>query len=102
MIANLDRANLDEIESTFNHLARTRNVDFRPTVSGIPIGPGETPSEVLGRNRMDTLSAAKPMSGNVTVNVAGSVISQNDLVESVRKGLVNSQRNGAGLVYSNS
>jgi len=102
MIANLDRANLDEIESTFNHLARTRNVDFRPTVSGIPIGPGETPSEVLGRNRMDTLLAAKPMSGNVTVNVAGSVISQNDLVESVRKGLVNSQRNGAGLVYSNS
>jgi hypothetical protein len=41
------------------------------------------------------------MSGGVTVNVAGSVISQNDLVESVRKGLVNSQRNGAGLVYSN-
>jgi len=33
--------------------------------------------------------------------VAGSVVSQNDLVESVRKGLVNSQRNGAGLVYQN-
>ena len=100
MIANLDRANLAEIEATFNHLARTRNVDFRPTVSGIPVGPGETPSEVLGRTRQ--LSAfSSTTAGNVVVNVAGSVVSQNDLVESVRKGLVNSQRNGAGLVYSN-
>jgi hypothetical protein len=102
MIAALDRANLAEIEAIFNQLARSRNVDFRPTVGGIPVGPGETPSEVLGRTRMATLSSVNPMSGNVTVNVAGSVISQNDLVESVRKGLVNSQRNGAGLVYSNS
>lgn len=39
---------------------------------------------------------------NVTVNVAGSVVTENDLVESVRKGLVNAQRNGSGLVYSNS
>jgi hypothetical protein len=101
IIAALDQANLAEIETIFNQLARTRNVDFRPTVGGIPVGPGETPSEVLGRTRMATLSSVNPMSGNVTVNVAGSVISQNDLVESVRKGLVNSQRNGAGLVYSN-
>jgi AraC-like DNA-binding protein len=101
MIAALDRANLAEIEAIFNQVARTRNVDFRPTVGGIPVGPGETPSEVLGRTRMATLSSVNPMSGNVTVNVTGSVISQNDLVESVRKGLVNSQRNGAGLVYSN-
>jgi len=53
-----------------------------------------------GRNAM-SLSAFSSNSGGVTVNVAGSVISQNDLVETVRKGLVNSQRNGAGLVYSN-
>jgi hypothetical protein len=100
MIAALDRANLDEIEATFNNLARARAVSFYPTVSGVPIAPGETPSEVLGRNRM-SLSAFSSNSGGVTVNVAGSVISQNDLVETVRKGLVNSQRNGAGLVYSN-
>jgi len=37
----------------------------------------------------------------VNINVAGSVIAENDLVETVRKGLVNAQRNGAGLVYSN-
>ena len=39
--------------------------------------------------------------GNVTVNVHGSVISEKDLVERVRKGLVDSQRNGAQLIYQN-
>ena len=38
---------------------------------------------------------------NVVVNVQGSVTTENDLVESIRKGLVNAQRNGSGLVYSN-
>ena len=99
IIANLDRANLAEIEETFNHLARTRTMTVRVrTVGGVSVGPGETPSEVTGRGMMSLRSA----SSGVTVNVAGSVISQNDLVETVRKGLVNAQRNGAGLVYSNS
>jgi hypothetical protein len=40
--------------------------------------------------------------GGVTVNVAGSVVTERDLVNSVRKGLIDSQRNGAPLVYSNS
>ena len=68
---------------------------------GIVTGPtlamiGERgPEAVIPLNRAG-------MMGNVTVNVAGSVVTQNDLVESVRKGLVNAQRNGAGLVYSNS
>lgn len=39
--------------------------------------------------------------GNITINVAGSVTSESDLIETIRKGLVNAQRNGAGLVYSN-
>ena len=38
---------------------------------------------------------------SVIVNVAGTVTSERDLVETVRKGLVNAQRNGNGLVYSN-
>jgi hypothetical protein len=38
---------------------------------------------------------------NVVVNVAGSVTTENDLIEGIRKGLVNAQRNGSGLVYSN-
>ena len=37
----------------------------------------------------------------VNVTVQGSVTTEADLVESIRKGLVNAQRNGAGLVYSN-
>ena len=37
----------------------------------------------------------------IIINVAGSVISENDLIETVRKGLLNAQRNGAKLVYTN-
>lgn len=37
--------------------------------------------------------------GSITINVAGSVISENDLIETVRKGLANSQRSGNQLVY---
>ena len=95
-LARLETANLQQIEAIFNQLGRPRTVEFRPTVNGIPLGPGETPSEVLGRgNRMATMS-------NVTVNVQGSVIAENDLVESVRRGLVNAQKNGSGLVFTNS
>lgn len=41
------------------------------------------------------------MMGNITVNVSGSVIRERDLVETIRRGLVNAQRNGAQLIYSN-
>jgi hypothetical protein len=96
-LARLETANLQEIEAIFNQLGRPRTVTFIPTVSGIPIGPGETPSEVLGRGRRSATTGT-----NVTVNVAGSVVAERDLVNSVRKGLIDSQRNGAPLVYSNS
>lgn len=46
-------------------------------------------------------STAASSQPSVTVNVAGSVTSERDLVETIRKGLVNSQRNGSQLVYSN-
>ena len=62
---------------------------------GLPSTIGGIPVVIPGIGSFNTRSAG------VTVNVAGSVISENDLVETVRKGLVNSQRNGAGLVYSN-
>lgn len=102
IIANLDQANLADIERTLAYLAR-------PRVAGIIVGVGETPSEVRGRQAMSLSSPGTfgitPTSSsgtNVTVNVAGSVTTEADLVESVRKGLVNAQRNGYGLVYSNS
>jgi len=98
MIAALDQANLAEIEAQFNYLARTRHARIVADVFGgelleptQPV-PGQVPFAPM---------ALRSASAGVTVNVAGSVISQNDLVETVRKGLVNSQRNGAGLVYSN-
>ena len=71
-----------------------------PTLAegGIVTGPtlaliGEAgPEAVIPLNRMNQ---------GVTVNIAGSVISERDLIETIRRGLVNSQRNGAQLVYSN-
>jgi len=41
------------------------------------------------------------LGGNVTVNVYGSVIEERNLIETIRQGLVNSQRSGYQLVYSN-
>jgi alpha-D-ribose 1-methylphosphonate 5-phosphate C-P lyase len=93
-------------------------VPITGTVSGIEVPAGQTPSETTGRGTVTApisipglpfaihdmpirIPGIGAFSGGVTVNVAGSVISENDLVETVRKGLVNSQRNGAGLVYSN-
>lgn len=67
---------------------------------GIVTGPtlamiGEAgPEAVIPLNR-------SAMMGNITINVTGSVISEGDLVETVRRGLVKAQRNGAQLVYSN-
>jgi hypothetical protein len=98
IIAGLDQANLAEIERQLAYLAR-------PRVAGVIVAPGETPSEVRGvapRPISLPITGTRSAMAAVTVNVAGSVVSENDLVESVRKGLVNAQRNGAGLVYSNS
>ena len=99
MIAALDQANLAEIEAQFNYLARNR-VSYIDVISRAREEAGTGSGMGSGRTSM-SLSAFGASSGGVTVNVAGSVITQNDLVETVRKGLVNSQRNGAGLVYSN-
>lgn len=102
IIANLDQASLADIERQLAYLAR-------PRVAGIIVGPGETPSEVRGRQAMSLsspgtfgITPTSTSGANVTINVAGSVTTEADLVESVRKGLVNAQRNGYGLVYSNS
>jgi hypothetical protein len=107
IIANLDRANLPEIEAVLANLTRAREIPvmpvLRPGAGGInEIGSGGRPIGEAPLNfGLPELSQARLPRSAVTVNVAGSVISENDLVETVRKGLVNSQRNGAGLVYSN-
>lgn len=100
-IASLDQAKIDEIEQILNNLGRVRQIPFMPTlppgVGGIgEIGSGGRP---IGEA---PISFGIGTRAGVTVNVAGSVISEGQLVETVRKGLVNAQRNGAGLVYTNS
>ena len=101
MIANLDRANLAEIEETLNKLARRRVVEILPKVRPGAGGVSEVGSGGRPIGETPVGFSLRSASTGVTVNVAGSVIAQNDLVESVRKGLVDAQRNGAGLVYSN-
>jgi len=97
MIAALDQADLAEIERQLTYVARNRT-SYIDVITTAREQAGTTSGMGSGRS---AFSLRPTSTGNVTVNVAGSVISQNDLVESVRKGLVNSQRNGAGLVYSN-
>lgn len=46
-------------------------------------------------------ASASSSQPSVTVNVQGSVTSERDLVESIRQGLINSQRSGNQLLYSN-
>jgi len=111
IIGLLERDKFDEALGLLNQLRAGVNVPITGTVSGIPVPAGQTPSETVGRSPARPLpfipggtvriSAIGAYSAPVTVNVQGSVISENDLVETVRKGLVNAQRNGAGLVYSN-
>lgn len=78
-----------------------------PTPAPIPTGPIQirVPGEgqiTLNRPTLNSGAlSAQSLSGNVTINVAGSVISQNDLVEQMRIGLINAQKSGKQLVYSN-
>jgi hypothetical protein len=53
------------------------------------------PEAVIPLDRPDLLNQGQ----NVTVNVYGSVTTENDLVETIRRGLVQSQRSGYQLVY---
>lgn len=124
IIADLNKANLDEIERTLDNLARERRVTITARVRREEVGSGgreqgAPPAGTVG-NIVDTpfgrfrdlgggafepvnlgTSTRSTQATNVTVNVAGSVTSERDLVESVRKGLVDAQRSGYGLVYSN-
>jgi len=99
-------------------------IEFIGSVSGIPVPAGQTPIETIGggsgagQNPMmprpptvvgggkTRIPVIPPQlravdAQSVTVNVAGSVVTELDLVESIRKGLVNAQRSGKQLVYSN-
>lgn len=122
IILNLDKANIDEIEKIIKEVTRKRTVEVLMRVRREELGSGDrehgTPppsSNVIetpfgnfvptpgGGFEFANLGGGRSaQSMNVNVNVAGSVVSERDLVESVRKGLVDAQRSGYGLVYTNS
>jgi hypothetical protein len=110
IVAALERGAFDEAIRLLDNIRSGATAVIVGTVSGIPVGPGETPSEVRppGTNRPPQARPpakipSRPIAGayGININVAGSVIAERDLIESVRSGLVNAQRNGAGLVYTN-
>ena len=108
IIGLLEREKFDEALGILNQLRAGVNVPITGTISGIPVPAGQTPSETrppvmrpLPRIPVPRIPGIVLRGTGVTVNVAGSVITENQLVETVRKGLVNAQRNGAGLVYQN-
>jgi len=116
----LDEGDYAKVKKMLDDLSKTRLVNYRPTVNGQPIRPGDTPSESriprmatggivttptialigeAGPEAVVPLSGGRGMGNNVTVNVYGSVTTENDLVETIRRGLVQSQRSGYQLVY---
>ena len=107
-LSQLDQASWEQVRSMLDALAIARAVPYQPVMSpGFGGGPvesgsggrpiGEAPIGFKPNVRLRSDSGV----GNVTVNVAGSVTTELDLIESIRKGLVNAQRSGKQLVYSN-
>lgn len=109
-IAALNTASLDEVERILNEAARMREVAFLPTIrpgaGGInEVGAGGRP---IGAAPLPVISGLTPRisnfgsstAGSVTVNVGGSVVTQTDLVEQIRLGLISAQRSGKQLVYT--
>jgi len=123
ILALLDKGAYDEVARLLEQLSRDRTTTITVrTVGGRPVGPGETPTEARGGAGVTIVDPKTGQSHylppgidfgalargggqrgvtNLSVNVAGSVTSERDLVETIRKGLVDAQRNGAQLVYSN-
>lgn len=125
IVALLEKGQYDlayaELLRQLAEVPRQIPIQFIGSVSGIPVPAGQTPSETIGGGFPGTNpmlpkppTVAPPSKGGslpirgryseamaVNVNVQGSVITELELVESIRKGLVNAQRSGKQLVYSN-
>ena len=125
IVALLEKGQYDlayaELLRQLAEVPRQIPIQFIGSVSGIPVPAGQTPSETIGGGFPGTNpmlpkppTVAPPSKGGslpivgrysdavaVNVTVQGSVITELELVESIRKGLVNAQRSGKQLVYSN-
>lgn len=73
-----------------------------PVFAGRSYIVGERGPEMFVPRRNGTIIPNNAVAGGTTVvvNVAGSVTSESDLIETVRKGLLNSQRSGRTLILS--
>lgn len=89
---------------------RSTNSAPRPSSGGSPspsvpapvVEPAGPPSlDVFGTPIGSNGGGGRGRYPTVVVNVQGSVTSERDLIESIRRGLVDSQRSGNQLVYSN-
>lgn len=69
-----------------------------PVSANVPYLVGERGPEMFIPSGSGRISPG--MGGTVVVNVAGSVVTENQLVESIRKGLIDAQRNGKQLVFT--
>ncbi len=126
IVALLEKGQYDlayaELLRQLAEVPRQIPIQFIGSVSGIPVPAGQTPSETIGGGfpgtnpmlpKPPTVAPPPPPvylrpgigrysdAMAVNVNVQGSVITELELVESIRKGLVNAQRSGKQLVYSN-
>ena len=97
-LAEIPTADLDRLNAMLDQVGRTRTVSFIPVIEQARENAGT--GSGMGSGRAPRLNPTS--TGNVTVNVAGSVVTEGDLVNKVRKGLIDAQRNGAQLVYTNS
>lgn len=108
IIGLLERGAFDEALAIVNSLRQGAVVPitpqpgaYNPPKPGQPTGGGGViPNPIIGIGPRALMGTSTTGSA-VVVNVAGSVVTEGDLVNKVRKGLIDAQRNGAALVYTN-
>jgi tetratricopeptide (TPR) repeat protein len=122
IVALLEKGQFDEavaaVRQAIDVIPKNIPITFTGTFQGIQIpSGGQTPSETIGggfgpgfgglpsvgggnSTIRVPVPSAKARSESININVAGSVVTQSDLVESVRVGLLQAQKSGRPLVYN--
>lgn len=103
-IVNFFVSAINSVIGMINFVIEAYNkLPFAPDISLIPKlkAPDlfKSSTEYLGPRLEEPLMNKSGLT-SVTVNIAGSVTTEQDLIEAIRRGLVDSQRNGNQLVYS--
>lgn len=123
IVALLEKGEFDKaiiaVRQAIDLIPKTVPIEFTGTVSGMPVPAGQTPSETIGGGFQPGFGGLPNIGGgkggtvripvpnarvrqeSINIMVAGSVIAERDLVETVREGLIRSQKSGNQLVFSN-